>query len=67
MAFTEAQRAALERAYVSGATSVSYDGKSVSYRNLAELKQVLDEVTNALEGRKRRRQYFARTMGHKGL
>lgn len=55
MAYTEEQREALRRALASGERRVSYDGKSVEYRDVAELKAALAEVEAALaqaEGRR---------------
>lgn len=49
MAFTQNQLAALEAAYVSGTLTVSYEGKSVTYRSLAELERVLSTVRAALD------------------
>jgi hypothetical protein len=65
--YTEAQRQALLLAYTSGVTSVSYEGKSTQFRNMAELKQLLDEVSSYLDGRKRRRRFLTTTRGCKGL
>jgi hypothetical protein len=49
MAFTQTQLAALEAAYVSGTLTVSYEGKSVTYRSLAELERVLANVRASLD------------------
>lgn len=67
MAITEAHRAALEKAYLSGAVRVSYDGKSVEYRSLDEMKRLLDEANASLSGIRRRRRFYATTRGDKGL
>ena len=67
MAYTLAQKSALEAAIASGATTVSYEGKSVSYRSLSEIRQVLAEVTAALAGSKPKRQVRMFTKGDKGL
>lgn len=67
MAYTETMRTALLKAYTSGVTRVAYDGKSTDFRSLAELKQLLDEVSAELDNRKRRRRFLARTRGDKGL
>jgi hypothetical protein len=37
MAFTQTELDALKRAYASGTTRVSYDGKTVEYGNAADL------------------------------
>lgn len=48
MSYTIAQRDALKQAIVSGVLSISYDGKSVNYRSMAELKIALAEVEQGL-------------------
>ena len=54
MTYTVAQRDALKRAIASGVLRLSYDGKTVDYRSLDELRAALNEVESALarsEGR----------------
>lgn len=65
--YTQAQLQALTQAYASGTLRVSYDGKSVEYRSLNELKSILDEVSAALSGTSRRRTFRTRTSGDRGL
>lgn len=48
MSFTQTQLDALREAYASGVTEVSYDGKTVKYRTLAELAQVIATVEASL-------------------
>lgn len=48
MTYTTAQRDALRQAIASGVLRISYDGKSVEYRSMAELKTALNEVEAAL-------------------
>jgi hypothetical protein len=48
MAFTTTQLEALEAAFASGTLSVSYDGKSVTYRSLADLERAISVVRAAL-------------------
>ncbi len=48
MSYTEAQRDALRAAIASGILRVSYDGKNVEYRSMAELKSALNEVESTL-------------------
>ena len=48
MAFTLKQLAALEGAIASGELSVSYDGKSVSYRSISDLMAARDVVRSDL-------------------
>lgn len=67
MAYSETQRVALEKAYLSGVTDVEYDGRRTKFRSLAELKQLLDEVTTRLDGQTRRTHFLVTTPGDKGL
>lgn len=48
MAFTQADLDALTRAFLSRATRVTYDGKTVEFRTLEELMQAIDIVSAAL-------------------
>lgn len=48
MPYTTTQRDALKQAIASGVLRISYDGKTVEYRSMAELKQALTEVEKAL-------------------
>ncbi len=48
MAFTQAQLDALESAIASGVTSVSYEGKSTSFRSLDEMLRLRDAIRRAL-------------------
>ena len=48
MTYTTEQRDALKRAIVSGVLRLSYDGKTVEYRSMADLKAALNEVEAAL-------------------
>ncbi len=48
MLYTQAQRDALRQAIVSGVLRLSYDGKTVEYRSMAELKSALNDVEQAL-------------------
>jgi hypothetical protein len=42
--YTTAQLTALKEAYASGVTEVTYDGKTIKYRSLAELAQAIATV-----------------------
>lgn len=42
------QLESIERAIASGATRVSYDGKSVEYRSLADMRAVRDDIKRQL-------------------
>lgn len=48
MSYTIAQRDALRSAIASGVLRLSYDGRNVEYRSMAELKAALNEVEAAL-------------------
>lgn len=65
MAYTLADKQALERAIASGAESVSYEGKSVSYRGLTEMRQLLATMEAKLAGRTPIRRFRVRS--RKGL
>ncbi len=47
MTYTEEQVRALHEALTSGVLTVSYDGKSVAYRSIDEIKTALTEIENA--------------------
>ena len=66
--WTESELSALRRAYASGTTRVSYDGKTVDYRSVAEIDraiEALDREIAAAEGRRIVRQVRVTTA--KGL
>jgi hypothetical protein len=44
----QAQLDALREAYFSGATRVNYEGKSVDYRSLAEMRELIDSLQRQL-------------------
>ncbi len=48
MTYTVAQRDALKAAIASGVLSLSYEGKTVQYRSMADLKSALAEVEQGL-------------------
>ena len=48
MTYTVSQRDALKQAIASGVLSLSYDGKTVQYRSMDELKTALAEVEQGL-------------------
>lgn len=48
MTYTTAQRDALRAAIASGVLRLSYDGKTVEYRSMNELKSALAEVEQGL-------------------
>jgi len=47
--YTDAHRDALREAIASGVLRVSYDGRTVEYRSLADLRAALREVETALD------------------
>lgn len=61
MTYTVAQRDALRQAIASGVLRLAYDGKSVEYRSMAELKAALNEVEAGLardSGKQQTRRIF---------
>jgi hypothetical protein len=48
MSYTLQQRDALRQAIASGVLRLTYDGKTVEYRSMQELKNALTEVENGL-------------------
>lgn len=48
MTYTTSQRDALRQAIASGVLRLSYDGKTVEYRSLVDLKAALAEVEQSL-------------------
>lgn len=57
MPFTHEQYAALKEAIASGATTITYGDKTVSYRSLSEMKELVRMIEDELfpERRPRRR------------
>ena len=48
MTYTIAQRDALKQAIASGVLRLAYDGKTIEYRSMNELKAALNDVEAAL-------------------
>lgn len=48
MAFSQAQLDAIEEGIASGSTSVSYEGKSVTYRSLDDMMRIRAMIRSAL-------------------
>ena len=48
MAFSQAQLDAIEAGIAAGVTTVSYEGKNVSYRSLDEMLRIRDIIMRAL-------------------
>ena len=48
MAWTEQELAKLEKAYKNGLTEIEYDGQIKKFRNLEDLKLLLDEARSEL-------------------
>jgi hypothetical protein len=42
--FTQAQLDAIKRAYATGVTRVTYEGKTTEYRSLAEMRQIIATI-----------------------
>lgn len=51
--WTDAELAALKRAYASGTLRVSYDGKSVEYGSAADLLSRIHTIERAMSGETR--------------
>jgi len=65
--YTQSQLDALRAALASGTLRMSYEGRSVQYRSVEELRKAIEVVENALNqsSGKRVRQY--RMSGSKGI
>jgi signal-transduction protein with cAMP-binding, CBS, and nucleotidyltransferase domain len=61
------QTQALKAALAAGTTRVSYDGKSVEFRSLAEIKEIIALIEAELSGAVRTRSVRFRSSGDKGL
>ncbi|MFN7224462.1 MAG: phage head-tail joining protein [Paracoccaceae bacterium] len=60
MSYTQSHLDALREAYASGVTEVSYDGKTVKYRSLAELATAITTVAATLGQGPATRQHYPR-------
>ena len=49
MSYTQTQLDALDVAIAEGVLSVSYDGRTVTYRSLAEMKEIRGTIFESLE------------------
>lgn len=58
MAWTEQELTALETAYKSGIKRVQFKDRSTEYRDLNELKQVLEEARKSLSNQKRKPHFY---------
>ena len=67
MTYTEDQVRALREALTSGVLTVSYDGKSVTYRSVDEIKTALAEIENARARETGRQVRQIRIVGNKGF
>ena len=67
MTYTEDQVRALRAALASGVLTVSYDGKSVTYRSIDELKAALAEIETARARENGRRGRQIRIVSNKGF
>ena len=48
--YTPERLATLEKAYATGARTVSYDGKQVTYRNLDVMERILQKMRDERDG-----------------
>lgn len=67
MSYTQTELAALKAALAAGTTRVSYDGRSVEFRTLAEIKEIIALIEAELSGAVRTRSVRFRSSGDKGL
>jgi len=67
MAYTETQAQALREALASGVLTVEYDGKRVTYRSVAEIKEALAQVETALARDAGKRVRQIRVVTNKGF
>jgi len=67
MAYTEAQAQALREALASGVLTVEYDGKRITYRSVAEIKEALAQVETALARDAGKRVRQIRVVTNKGF
>lgn len=66
MAYTQTDLDRVEKAIATGVTTIRHsDGKSVTYRDIDELKAARDVIKKSLSTSRRPRAFVART--HKGL
>ncbi len=67
MAYTQSHLDALQEALASGTLTVTFDGRSMTYRSVQELQRAISVVQNSLnqQSGKRVRQY--RLAGSKGF
>ncbi len=66
MAYTTEQYTALKNAIATGTTSVSYGDKTVSYRSISEMKEILRMMEEELFPQRvpRRRRYASISRGY---
>jgi|DewCreStandDraft_4_1066084.scaffolds.fasta_scaffold338118_1 hypothetical protein len=57
MAWTQAHLDAIKEAYASGVLTVTFEGRSTTYRSLDEMERVIAAIEKELNPAKRRRQY----------
>jgi len=67
MAYTEVQAQALREVLASGVLTVEYDGKRVTYRSVAEIKEALAQVETALARDAGKRVRQIRVVTNKGF
>ncbi len=62
--YTQAQYDAIKAAIASGVTTVSYQGKTVTYRDFTEMLTILSMIEAELSGVKVKRQFRPVTWKH---
>jgi len=60
VAFTQTQIDAIDAALAAGVTSVSHNGKTVTYRNAAEMLALRDRMVRELAGNRQTTVHLAR-------
>jgi len=49
MAYTQTQLDAIQDAYVEGVTKVTFNGRTIEYRSLKEMKSIMSDIQNSIK------------------
>lgn len=60
MAWTQAELDAIEQAYKSGIKRVQFKDRATDFRDLAEMKQIINDARTELGGTKRKPHFYTR-------
>ena len=52
MSYTQAQLNTIKEAYAEGVTKVTYNGRTIEYRSLSEMKAIIADIEGDLGGTK---------------